>query len=384
MNKFIEISIPYLFGKEKEYLNECIETNFVSSVGPLIKLFENKISNSIGLEDGCSTATCSGTSSIHLGLIVAGVEKGDIVITSDYTFIASANAISHSGAIPWLIDIEKESLTINTKILEKELREETKVINGKCIHIKSGKKVSAIVPVFTLGHPPDLDSLTIISEEFKIPIVSDAAAGIGANYRSSNIGNKSLITCFSFNGNKSITCGGGGALCSPNKKLVEKAKHIGSTARVGNDYDHDMVGYNYRMTNVQAAIGLGQIENLEFIIKRKRTISEIYGNSFKNHKDFYPIPECGWARSAKWLSGIIIKDNSTLNSEKIIKELNNKYIRARKFWKPIHLQKPYKNAIYKNINISKKIWEKVIILPSSVNLKNTEIDYVINSINEII
>ena len=384
MDEFIEISIPYLFGKEKEYLNECIETNFLSSVGPLIQLFENQISKNIGLEENCTTATSSGTSSIHLGLMVAGVEKGDIVITSNYTFIASANAISHAGAVPWLIDIEKSSLTIDIKLLESQLVKETKIIDGKCIHIKSRKKVSAIVPVFTLGHPPDLDSLKKISEEFKIPIVSDAAAGIGSKYKNSNIGNKSLITCFSFNGNKSITCGGGGALSSPNEELVQRAKHIASTARIGNGYNHDMIGYNYRMTNIQAAIGLGQIENLEYVINKKRIISKIYSDSFNDDKDFYPIPESEWAFSAKWLSGIIIKKESSLNPKKVIKELNKKNIRVREFWKPINLQKPYRNAIFGNVKFSEDIWERIIILPSSISLKDKEINYVIKAIKEII
>ncbi len=384
MNEWIDISVPYLFGKEKEYLLDCINSNFVSSVGPLISNFENKISLNIGLSEGCTTATASGTSALHLALIVAGVKKDDLVIMPDYTFIATANAINHAGGIPWLMDIEKESLTIDTIKLNKILNEETIVLNNNCIHKVSGKRVAAIVPVFTLGHPPDLDNLKIISDKFHLPLVSDAAAGIGSKYKDKDIGKKSLITCFSFNGNKSITSGGGGALCSFDKNIVEEAKHIASTARSGPGYNHNKVGFNYRMNNIQAAVGLGQIENLSKVIQKKKYISEKYKLAFDNNSNVISIPEAEWGTSAKWLSGFIIKKESKLNPNTIIKYLNLKKIRVREFWKPIHLQEPYKDSKSNNIEFSKYIWQKIIILPSSTSISEDELNYVIQTAKEAI
>ena len=384
MNEWIDISVPYLFGKEKEYLLDCINSNFISSVGPLISNFENKISFHLGLDDGCTTATASGTSALHLALIVAGVKKDELVIMPDYTFIATANAINHSGGIPWLMDIEKESLTIDTIKLNKILKEETTILNNKCIHKVSGKRVAAIVPVFTLGHPPDLDRLKIISDKYHLPLISDAAAGIGSKYKDKDIGKKSLITCFSFNGNKSITSGGGGALCSFDKTIVEEAKHIASTARVGPGYNHNKVGFNYRMTNIQAAIGLGQIENINKIIQKKKYIAQKYKLAFKNNTNVISIPEAKWAKSAKWLSGFIIKKDSELNPNKIIEYLNSKKIRVREFWKPMHLQDPYKYSISNDIKFSKYIWQKIIILPSSTSITEDELSYVIKTTNEAI
>ena len=383
MNNWIELSIPYLFGGEKKYLIDCIESNYVSSIGPLIEKFEDQISKNIGLESGHTTATSSGTTALHLALLVSGVKEGDLVIMPDYTFIATANAISHSGGIPWLVDIEKDSLTINIVSLRDKLEKETKIVKKQCYHIETGKKVAAIVPVYTLGHPPDLDKLKIISEEFYLPIISDAAAGIGSRYKNSNIGNKSLLTCFSFNGNKSITCGGGGALSSTNKDLVSEAKHLASTARNGPGYTHDRVGYNYRMTNIQAAIGLGQIENLKEIIEKKREISNFYSKSFKNIANINPIPERDWALSSKWLSGFILNESSNIKPSFILNKLNNKKIRVREFWKPIHLQKPYLNSIFENLEYSSKVWERIIILPSSTNISKTQLNYVTDSLKEI-
>ncbi len=383
MREWIEISTPHLFGREREYLINCIETNYISSIGPLISKFEDKISQNVGLDSGCTTTTSSGTTALHLALIVAGVKDGDIVLTSDYTFIATANAISHARALPWLIDIEECSLTIDCNLLRETLIKETKIVNGNCIHMKTSRRVSAILPVYTLGHPPNLEILNQISKEFKIPLVSDAAAAIGSKYKSEDIGDYSLITCFSFNGNKSITSGGGGAICSKNKDLINKAKHIASTAKIGSSYNHDMIGYNYRMTNVQAAIGLGQIENIKTIIQKKREISELYDSSFNDVCGIKKIPECSWGLSSKWLSGFILNEDSDIEPEFIIRELNKNKIRVKEFWKPIHLQTPYIDSLQSNLSFSTKIWKRIIILPSYININNDDQKYVIEIIKKI-
>ncbi len=384
LKKWIEISIPDLSGKEKYYLDQCIKTNYLSSIGPLIEKFEDEISSSVGLANGSTTTTSSGTSALHLSMLVAGVNKGDLVIIPSYTFIATANAISHAGAFPWLLDIDSKSLTIDPIILYDELAKNVVVNANHCIHKETGQRVAALVPVFSFGHPANMDKLGEIAKEFKIPLITDAAAAIGSKYKNLDIGPFSDLTCFSFNGNKSITCGGGGAICSPNKDLVNKAKHLGSTAKTGPNYVHDQIGYNYRMINTQAAIGLAQIERLTEIIYKKREIAKKYSLRLKIEKVLDPLPEMDWATSSCWLSGFVINESSLIKPKQLINHLNKKFIRAKEFWRPIHIQQPYKDALRGNLKVTNNLWERIIILPSSFSLTFEEQEYVITTILDYI
>lgn len=370
----ISLAVPNLSGNEKKYLNECIDSTFVSSVGPFVNKFEELVSIKSGAK--YSVATSAGTTALHVSLIAVGVKTDELVIIPAFTFIATANAVAHCGAEPWCIDIDNESWTMDTNILKSELKNNTKMVNGQVIHKKTGKRVAAIMPVYTLGTPADMDEVNTIAKEYNLPVVADAAAAIGAKYKGKDIGNLADLTVFSFNGNKTITCGGGGMVVGDNEQLIKKVKHLSTTARVTKEYDHDMVGYNYRMTNIQAAVGCAQIERLNEFINKKRQIRKFYQDAFAKFENLDTFKEPKWAKSACWFSGIIIKNGNHDKAKELCEKLLCEGIEARTFWKPIYLQKPYVNCEKSVMSVTDYVWSKIITLPCSTILTQEELIYV--------
>ena len=380
MSDWIEISIPYLRGKEYNYLEECIATNFVSSVGPFVNKFENSIAKNIGLLENQTVVTSSGTAALQLGLLALGVKPNDLVIIPSYTFIATANAVSHTGAKPWILDTEMDYLTLDPKKLDKELELKTFKQNGFSFHKDTKQKISCIIPVHVFGSPPDIDVIKLIAEKYSIPILSDSACGIGTKYRGTKLGQNKLSGIISFNGNKTITSGSGGVFYSSEQKFVDKVRHLSSTAKCSNNYEHDEIGYNHRMSNIQAALGLAQLEQLEKIVAEKKIIHQNYKNEFINLKQCNLISGPPWGESSHWLNAILIKRNNSKDIEKLILRLKAYKIRANYFWKPLHLQKPYKNNLQANLNALNDIQERILILPSSPQLKMEDQSKVIDII----
>lgn len=372
----IPLAVPNLCGKEREYLNQCIDSTFVSTVGEFVNRFETLITK----ESSALGSVCvnSGTSALHLSLIGVGVEKDDLVILPNLTFIASANSIAYVGADPWLMDIDEKSWTLCPRLLEAELASKTEFKNNRLIHKESGRRVSCIMPVYTLGCPADMDEISRIAKKYELPIIVDAAAAIGAKYKGKEIGELGTIAALSFNGNKTITSGGGGAVVSCNKDLLDKIRHLSTTARVGTEYFHDQVGFNYRMTNLEAAVGCAQIENLKYFIKRKREIKLFYDKSFSSLAGVGSFPEPEWATSACWFSGIIMKDYSDSMISSLINELNENGVMARKFWLPISLQPCFANTFKSSTSYSDEIWNKIIVLPCSTGITSDELDKVVS------
>ena len=380
MSDWIEISIPSLRGKEYKYLEECITTNFVSSVGPFVKKFENSIANDIGLLENQTVVTSSGTAALQLGLLALGVKPNDLVIIPSYTFIATANAVSHTGAKPWIFDTEMNYLTIDPKKLDKELEQRTFKQNGFSFHKDTKQKISCIIPVHVFGSPPDIEVIKSIADKYSIPILLDSACGIGSKYRGKKLGQNKLSGIISFNGNKTITSGSGGVFYSSEQTVVNKVRHLSSTAKCSNNYEHDEIGYNHRMSNIQAALGLAQIEQLEKIIAAKKIIHQNYKNEFINLKQFNLISDPPWGESSHWLNAIVIKKSNSKDIEKLIQKLKAYKIRANYFWKPLHLQKPYKNNLQANLYALDDIQQRILILPSSPQLKMADQSKVINII----
>lgn len=376
----IDLAVPELSGNEKKYLNECIDVAFVSTIGEFVKRFEKEIAKKTGATYG--TVVSSGTDGLHMALTACGVGRDELVCIPAFTFIATANAVVHCGAEPWLIDIDEKSWTMNPELLDRELAEKSYEDGGKRLHKVSGKRIAAIMPVYTMGMPADMDSLRKIADKYHVSLIADAAAAIGAKYKGRNIGNLADATVFSFNGNKTITCGGGGAIVGDNEEIIELAKHIATTARIGQDYDHDMVGYNYRMTNLQAAVGCAQIERLEEFVAKKRYISDYYKEHLKEIGGVSFFPETGWGESACWLSGLV------LNGERDIREVCNslleKGIRIKPFWKPIYMQRPYLKAEKSDMDVTKKIWRNILTLPSSTCLTEEQLESVVLAVKEIL
>jgi len=378
----IPLATPNITGKEAKYLNECVETNFVSTVGPFVTRFEEMVAYAADAKFG--VATCSGTAGLHLALTTVGVKNNDLVVLPSFTFIASANAISHCGASPWLFDISDESWTIDVALLKNILRKEVYKSNKQLIHKKSGRRVAAILPVYTLGQPADMEGIKQVAYEYQLPLVVDAAAALGCRYKGGNIGDLGDLTVFSFNGNKTITAGGGGMLVGNDEGLLKLARHLSTTARVGDDYNHDQVGFNYRLTNLQAAVGCAQIERLDEFVKTKRDIDIRYREAFNNTDGvgFFPSPK--WAESACWFTGLTIDSPVMNNIPNICMQLRNKGIEARTFWKPIHLQEPYKNVLMTEMLVSNNVWKKILTLPCSTHLTTDEQDKIIMTLKELI
>lgn len=378
----IPLAIPNLCGNEGRYLQQCVADNFVSSVGPFVTRFEKMVGEATGGLDG--VATSSGTTALHLGLVVAGVRPGDLVILPAFTFIASANAISHAGAQPWLLDITPRSWTIDPEQLERVLREETRQQNGQLIHIATGRRVAAIMPVYTLGMPPAMKRIRELAREFGIPVVADAAAALGARIGEENIAGLADISGISFNGNKTVTAGGGGMLVGVDKTLLDRARHLSTTARRGPDYDHDAVGYNYRMTNIQAAVGCAQMELLDQFVAAKRRIDATYRRAFEGRRGVGVFPLPSDVNSPCWFTGITLDPGNPLQVSQLCVKVRERGIEARAFWKPVHLQEPYREAPRAALPVAEGLWSRILTLPSSTSLTAEQQSHVIEVVQELL
>ena len=379
----IPLAVPNLSGKEREYLNECIDSTFVSSVGPFVDRLENEVARISGTKYG--VAVSSGTTGLHIALVSYGVKRDDVVIVPSFTFIASANAIAHCGAMPWFIDVRADSWTMDEDKLEKELKNKTYIDDDKVIYRETGQGVSAIMPVYTLGNVPNMDRIKEIASSYNLPIIADAAAAIGSEYKGRKCGEMADCTVFSFNGNKTVTSGGGGAVVLDDEMMKNRIKHLSTTARTSPNYDFDEVGYNYRMTNIQAAVGCAQLERVDSLVSMKRQIRKRYNEELGDVSgiSLFPIPD--YVNSACWFSGIIINDATHEDIKKICEELREMGIEARTFWKPVHMQPPYADSIRGNdLSVTENIWEKVLTLPCSTGITDEEIEEVISAVRKVI
>lgn len=379
----IPLAIPDISGNERKYLNECIDSTYVSSVGPFVDRLESLIAEMSGTKYG--VAVSSGTTGLHTALTAYGVGRDDIVIIPSFTFIATANAVSHCGATPWLMDVKADSWCIDADQLVDELKRKTEVKNGAVIHKDTGRRVAAIMPVYTLGNIPDMDRICTIAKQYSLPVIADAAAAIGAEYKNRRCGELADCTAFSFNGNKTVTSGGGGAVVGNDEQMMKKIKHLSTTARVSVDYDFDMVGFNYRMTNIQAAVGCAQLERVDELVQKKRWIRERYKEllSDVNGISFFPEPvDC---RSSCWFSGIVVEDADYEKIKSICSKLKDQGIEARTFWKPIHMQKPYENALKADsLKTTDALWSKILTLPCSTNITEDEIETVAKCLKKVL
>ena len=379
----IPLAIPNLSGNEAKYVAECIKTNFVSSVGPFVERFEQTVAKASGGKH--AIATTSGTTGLHAALVSVGVRYGDLVILPSMTFIASANAISYCGAQPWLFDIEEASWTLDPEQVSAALQKETFCRDGELIHRESGCRIAAMMPVHTLGVPAQMPVLTELARSYGIPIVVDAAAALGATCNgklSAALG--ADLSVFSFNGNKTVTAGGGGAIVGDSEKLCSLVRHLTTTARVGADYTYDRVGFNYRMTNLEAAVGCAQMECLEDFVAAKRRIARRYNEALGKIPGISCFPEPDWAESACWFSGVCLDSLLGGGVESIVSALVQRGIGARPFWKPIHLQLPYANAPAQSMWVTMSVWDRILTLPCSTHLTDIEQDKVINTLHEIL
>jgi len=372
----IPLAVPQLSGNEAKYLQECVDSTFVSTVGPFVGRFEQLVATAAGSKH--CVAASAGTTGLHAALVALGIGRDDLVIIPSFTFIATANAVSHAGATPWLLDVSRESWTLDPDQLTYELERNTKVKRGTLVHRGTGRRIAAIIPVHTFGTPADMDAIVAVARRYSLPVLADAAAALGATSHSRKIGELGAdLTMFSFNGNKTVTAGGGGAVTGDDENLMKKLRHLTTTARVGANYDHDVVGFNYRMTNLQAAVGCAQMEQLENFVAKKRMIRETYDSAFAELAGVELFPRVAGTESACWFSGFVTDAGTAARVRAALQEQS---IDARPTWKPMHLQLPYMDVPRASLDVSDDIWQRIVTLPCSTGITNAELDTVIEAV----
>ena len=350
------------FGNEKKYLSECIDSKVVSTIGSFVDRFENEIAKYTGSK--YAVATINGTSALHLALILADVTTKDEVITQPLTFVATANAISHTGAQPIFVDVDIDTLGMSPEKLKHFLKSNTSIINGKCINNSTKKHIKVVLPMHTFGLPSRIDDLIDICNKYHIKVIEDAAEALGSTYKKQHAGTFGLMGTFSFNGNKTITCGGGGMIVTNDEALAKKAKHLSTTAKIHQKWEsnYDAVGYNYRMPSLNAALGCAQIENLGFIIKQKRNLAVRYSEFFGSTSLSF-ISEIDQAKSNYWLNAIQLESLQQRND--FLKATNDKNVMTRPVWKLMNHLDMYKNAQTGDLENALWLGKTVVNLPST-------------------
>ncbi|OED48052.1 aminotransferase DegT [Flavobacteriaceae bacterium (ex Bugula neritina AB1)] len=364
-DKFIPLHAPIFMGNEKKYLNECIDSTFVSSVGKFVDQFEEEVAKFTGAKH--AIATSNGTAALHIALLMSGVDQNDEVITQPLTFIATVNALSYIGAHPIFVDVDRETLGLSPEKLEDFLVQNTEMINGECINNITKRKIKAVVPMHTFGLSARIDEIILVANKYNISVVEDAAESLGSYYKGQHTGTFGLMGAFSFNGNKIITTGGGGMLVTNDDDIAKKAKHITTTAKIPHswEYEHDMIGYNYRLPNINAALGCAQMEQLPLILDSKRKLSDKFLNFFARSSFSY-IKEPNNSVSNYWLNAVILENLKERNN--FLKETNENGVMTRPIWKLMNSLSMFKDAQCGNLDNSKWFEERVVNIPSSVIL----------------
>jgi perosamine synthetase len=360
---FIPLHEPRFAGNERKYLNECIDSTFVSSVGKFVDEFEEKIASYTGAE--CAIATSNGTSALHISLLLADVEQNDEVITQPLNFVATCNAISYCGAQPIFIDVDKDTMSLSPSALKYFLENQTTVKNQQCINNKTGKAIKACVPMHTFGHPCRIDELKEICDKYHVFLIEDAAESVGSTYKGRHTGTFGQVGVMSFNGNKIITAGGGGCIITNDKTLAKKAKHLTTTAKVPHkwNFNHDMIGYNYRMPNLNAALLVAQLENLDQFINSKRRLANAY-EAFFNSTNYVFVKEPMESKSNYWLNSILLENKK--QRDEFLNETNSKNVMTRPIWTLMNKLSIFEQAQRGDLTNSEWLEERLVNIPSSV------------------
>jgi perosamine synthetase len=363
--EFIPLHEPRFIGNEKKYLNECIDSTFVSSVGKFVDEFESKIASYTGAK--YAIATSNGTSALHISLLLANVKQNDEVITQPLTFVATCNAISYCGAQSIFVDVDRDTMGLSPSALKKFLENNTAVKNQQCINNKTGRVIKACIPMHTFGHPCRIDEIKDICDKYYIFLIEDAAESAGSFYKDKHTGNFGQVGVMSFNGNKIITAGGGGCIVTSDKALAKKAKHLTTTAKVPHKWDfcHDMVGYNYRMPNLNAALLVAQLENLDNFIQNKRKLANMYEEFFKA-TGYAFVKESTECKSNYWLNSIILKNKQ--QRDQFLIETNSQNVMTRPIWTLMNKLPMFEYAQCGDLKNSEWLEERVVNIPSSVLL----------------
>ncbi|SCQ20526.1 LegC family aminotransferase [Tannerella forsythia] len=363
----VPLHAPCFIGNEKKYLTECVDTTFVSSVGQFVDRFEEKMAQYTG---AARAVTCvNGTNALHLALLLVGVARGDEVLTQALTFIATCNAIRYIDAHPVFLDVDQSTMGLSPDAMREWLSRNAEVKDSQCFNKNTQRRIKACVPMHTFGHPARIDEIAAVCEEYHIELVEDAAESLGSLYKGQHTGLFGRVGVISFNGNKTITTGGGGMLLLNNEELGAQAKHLTTQAKVPHRWEfiHDRVGYNYRMPNINAALGCAQLEHLEEFVLNKRETAEKYHAFFATIDDMDYFLEPENCRSNYWLNTILLKDRQA--QQDFLQYTNAHGIMTRPAWQLMNRLEMFKGCETDGLKHTQWLEERIVNIPSSVNLK---------------
>lgn len=360
---------PFFGGNESTYLQECLASTFVSSVGPFVDRFESDLANFTGAK--YAVAVVNGTAALHVALRLSGVKPDDEVLLPALTFVATANAISYCGAIPHFVDSNETTLGLDPDKLRDYLAKTTEFRDGQCINRRTGRVIRAVVPMHTFGHPVDMETLLAVAQDYHLVVVEDAAESLGSMYHGQHTGTFGRIGILSFNGNKTITTGGGGAILTNDADLAKKAKHLTTTAKVPHKwaYWHDEIGYNYRMPNLNAALGCAQLEQLPKMLEAKRRIFECYQSAFASIMHVRIMEEVPGCRSNYWLQTLILENADLTRRDAILTATNEAGYMTRPVWTLLNQLPRFKSSPRMPLDTALKLEAQLINLPSSSHMR---------------
>ena len=359
---------PRFHGNEWTYLKECLDSTFVSSVGKFVDRFENDLAAFTGAKR--AVAVVNGTAALHVSLLLTGVEAGDEVLMPALTFIATANAVAYCQATPHFVDSEERSLGMDAHALRDYLLATTEMRGGHCINRRTGRVIRAMVPMHTFGHPVDIDALLSVAHDFHLQLIEDAAESLGSTVGGRHTGTFGLMGTLSFNGNKTITTGGGGAILTNDFELAARAKHLTTTAKVPHRWNfmHDEVGYNYRLPNLNAALGCAQLEQLPGFLLEKRRLFDVYQSSFADMPGVRLMAEPAGCHSNYWLQALLLDESLADQRDAVLAATNDAGLMTRPVWALMHRMQMYSNAPKAPLPVAESIERRLINIPSSSGL----------------
>lgn len=356
---------PRFNGNEWKYLKECLDSTFVSSVGKFVDRFESDLAAYTGAKH--VVAVVNGTSALHVALQLAGVKPDDEVLIPALTFIATANAVSYCGATPHFVDSEERTLGVDPHALREYLKSITEIRNGQCINKATDSVIRALVPMHVFGHPVDIEGMMAVAQDYHLALVEDAAESLGSTYQGRHMGTFGLMGVLSFNGNKTITTGGGGAIITTDPALAKRAKHLTTTAKVPHrwDYVHDQIGYNYRLPSINAALGCAQLEQLDGFLEAKRKLFERYKSAFANVPEVSVAVEPTGCKSNYWLQTLMLDGSVADQKDAILTLANDSGLQARPVWTLVHWLAPYLECPQMELPVAESLAQRLINIPSS-------------------
>jgi perosamine synthetase len=373
----IPLCVPELAGNEWRYVKECLDSNWLSSAGAYVERFEAAFAAHLGTAH--AVAMMNGTSALHAALLAVGVGPGDEVLVSDLTFIAPANAVRYAGAEPVFVDAEPATWQMDPALVAEFLQEDCAPGEGGLYNKASGRRIGAVLPVHILGHPADMDAICAAAAVHDVPVIEDAAEALGARYRGRPMGALGDAACFSFNGNKLITTGGGGMVVTGDAGLAERLRYLTTQAKCDPEEGvHGEVGYNYRLTSVQAALGMAQLERLEALVAAKRRIARRYNAALADLPGLVPMQEAAWAESAYWL--YTVRVDPGLDRRRLRRRLNEAGVDVRPYWQPMHLSPAHVGAACLGGAVAEALYGELMSLPSSCGLGEAEQTRVIEAL----